>query len=307
MRTDFTRGFAIAVAVIALWISGPALAASARLIVNGDVITDHDIDSRARLMAMIENRLDHRQFLDKARSELIDETLILQAAERNAISIERSIAREEFLRLAGENGFDGGDFEAIIRQEGVDPEELVDRIQANFLWQQFSRVAVRNTSQIREQDVVASLDREAVQNANTTRLYTIVPILFALPETPTQDVITSQIARARETSRLVDGCEDLSAVRRLPDAVVKPQVLRRETDMPRPLVEVLRVTPVGAVTEPVYVGNAVEALVVCDSKDIQSQADLFASTREALLGGGAREKLRSLLYDLRRRAIIEEL
>ncbi len=141
MMTTFRR---LILPLLALGLAGaasvPAQAQNAIATVNGVPITNFDVAQRIRIVQLIEGRrMDQRT----AIQELIDDKVKLLEARRVGYRVTEDGVEVEYNRLAKSGGRDIKTFDAALRQAGVEPANLRDKIRADLAWQVLLRDQAR--------------------------------------------------------------------------------------------------------------------------------------------------------------------
>ena len=110
----------------------------ATAIINSAIITDTDVDQRLALVITAnqgkisdEERTRLRQ---QVLSNLVDETLQIQEAAANKITIEKADIDQTFNRVAGQFKRPGTTFPAYLRQQGSSEASLRRQIEGEIAW-----------------------------------------------------------------------------------------------------------------------------------------------------------------------------
>lgn len=148
--------------IVLLGNTDPALR-KAQAIVNGDVITDTDIDHRlALVLAANGGRIDEaerqRLRLQIVRN-LIDEKLQLQEASENDIRIPESEVQRSFDRIAQNFKRTPAQFEAYLAQNGSSASSLKAQIRAEAAWSRVLRRKVEPLVNVGDDEVQAVVDK----------------------------------------------------------------------------------------------------------------------------------------------------
>ncbi|WP_310474381.1 peptidylprolyl isomerase [Sandarakinorhabdus sp.] len=135
----------------------------AQAIVNGDVITDTDIDQRLGLvLAANGGRVDdaekQRLRLQIIRN-LIDEKLQLQEAAENDIRINEAEVTRSFERIAQNFKRTPVQFEAYLRQNTSSPASLKSQIRAEMAWSRVLRRKVEPLVNVGDDEVQQVIDK----------------------------------------------------------------------------------------------------------------------------------------------------
>ncbi|KPF80309.1 peptidylprolyl isomerase [alpha proteobacterium AAP81b] len=135
----------------------------AQAIVNGDVITDTDIDQRMALVVAanggkISDEERPRLRLQVLRN-LIDEKLQIQEAKSNDITVGDDDVNRAFERVAKNFKRGTGDFEKFLRDSGSSPTSLKQQIRGELAWSRVLRRKVEPFVNVGDEEVQAVMDK----------------------------------------------------------------------------------------------------------------------------------------------------
>lgn len=172
----------------------PALR-KAQAIVNGDVITDTDIDQRMALVVAanggkITDEEKPRLRLQVLRN-LIDEKLEIQEARSNDITIQDEEVTRAFARVAGNFKRTVPAFEQFLRDNGSSPASLKQQIRGELAWNRVLRRKVDPFVSVSDEEVQAVMDKlNAAKGKDEFHVAEI--FLSATPETQPQVLADAQ-------------------------------------------------------------------------------------------------------------------
>jgi peptidyl-prolyl cis-trans isomerase SurA len=161
----------------------------AQAIVNGDVITDTDIDQRVNLViaangGKIEEAERGRLRLQVLRN-LIDEKLQIQEAESNDIRIPDAEVERSYERVAQNFRRSPEAFEKFLRDAGSSPAAIKGQIRGELAWNRVLRRKVEPLVNVGDEEVQAIIDK--LNAAKGKDEYHVGEIfLSATPETQAQ-------------------------------------------------------------------------------------------------------------------------
>ncbi len=142
-----------------------ALAQSAQIaaVVNDDIITSSDVDNRLA-MAMLTAGLppsaeSQARLLPQVVRGLIDEKLQLQEATRNNISVDDAEIAEAKRKIAEGNQIAGGDVDAFLLSNGVNPDTLTAQVRANLAWGKMVARRLRPLVEVGEEEVTQRINQ----------------------------------------------------------------------------------------------------------------------------------------------------
>lgn len=109
-------------------------------VVNGDVISNVDVDDRARLFALSTGQQLTPDVLDRLRpqirSQLVDERLRMQEIQRRHIVIQDKQIAAAIASIEARNNLPTGALRAKLAADGIGLRTLVDRIRTQLGWGQ---------------------------------------------------------------------------------------------------------------------------------------------------------------------------
>lgn len=283
-------GFALAVGSIS-----PTQAASVKVTVNGDPITDIQIAQRLKLF-----QLEGRSGRDAATKELIDETLQLQEAKRLGITVTDAQVDEAILGVARNIKMSADKLREVLNAAGVNIDTLRDRLRAAIAWQGVTGAAIAPKVQISDLE----LDQQAAGMVTETTSYDYVlkEVLFL---TGTGRSASSRTAEANQYRRSFSGCDGaVQLSTSYTDAAVLTLGRRHATQLPEAVAKELAGLNVGDITKPRVVENGVSMLAVCSKASARDLTFVKDQIREEKGQAALTTEVASYLANLRSKANI---
>ena len=112
-------------------------------VVNGDVISNADVENRARLFALSTGLPVTHDVLDRLRQQitrqLVDERLRMQEVLRRRIVIQDKQIAESIHDIESRNGMQPGALRQKLATDGVSQVTLIDQIRTQLGWTQVLR------------------------------------------------------------------------------------------------------------------------------------------------------------------------
>ncbi len=299
------KSAAIFALLATLALAGAAYAATVKIIVNGDPITDYQISQRVLFMERLEQRGNSNAERDRlARDQLITEALQMQEARRLNITVTDAQVDRAYDQVAINVSISTGRLTQLLNAAGVNSDSLKARLRAQIAWQQVVTQVVAPGVQVSELD----LDIAAAAQADEVSYdYILKEILFVIPSGSNVSA-RSRTADANEFRRQFAGCDaavQLSLA--FNDAAVRDLGRRHSTQFPEALADELAGLNVGGITTPRTVENGVQLLAVCSKNEARDLTFIKNQLRadqgnEALQGAADR-----YLEGLKSQAVIETL
>lgn len=253
----------------------------ATAIVNGDVITQTDVDHRLALLAIANGGQIPAEEVDRLRQQilrnLIDETLQIQEAKREKITIKDSDIDRTLQRVAGNVKQTPEQLAAFLETNGSSIKALRRQVEGEIAWQRLQRAKIESSVSVGDDEVKAVLDKLTASKG--TEEYRVGEIfLSATPATEAQAVANAN----KILEQLRSGASFAGYARQYSEAstaaVGGDLGWVRPEQLPQPLAAVLRQMGPGTVSNPIPVPGGVSILAVQDTRKI-----LTPDPRDAIL------------------------
>jgi peptidyl-prolyl cis-trans isomerase SurA len=171
-------------------------------VVNGDVVTRSEVESRRRLLALSAGMAGDAgaQGGDQILRLLIDERLRIQELSRRRIPVTDQDIASSVANIESRNGLPPGGVVQNLRRAGIEPRVLYDQIRAQIGWARLLRGMLGEQANIPEAEVNEFL---AAQRARLGEPEFLVSEIFIPVENPGQEAqvrrfVTDVIQRLRQ-------------------------------------------------------------------------------------------------------------
>ena len=251
----------------------------ATAIVNGDVITQTDVDQRLQLLAIANGGQIPPDQRDELRQQvlrnLIDETLEIQAAKADKIDIKGSDIDRTVTRVAGNVKQTPDQLAKYLEANGSSIRSLRRQIEGEIAWQRLQRAKIEVT--VGDDEVKAVIEK--LNASKGTEEYHVGEIfLSATPDTQAQTIANA----TKILEQLKNGASFAGYARQYSEAstaaVGGDLGWVRPEQLPAPLADTLRQMGPGSVSNPIPVPGGVSILAVQDTRKI-----LTRDPRDAVL------------------------
>jgi peptidyl-prolyl cis-trans isomerase SurA len=283
----------------------PACAQNAVLAVNGEVITNWDIEQRAKFNMLASHKPQPR---NEIIEELIDDKLKAQIAKRYKIDLTEKDVDSQYADMAKRMHQTSDQLTQVLAQSGVDSKTLKAKILADLSWQYIIRGKFQNEFQLDEKTINAQVESQKKSDNKDPDVgydYTLRPILFLVP----RGNAALMEARKKDADALrarFANCESgLPAARAQRDLIVRDTITKNSSDLLPALREILAKTELGHLTPPEATPQGVELFAVCDKKETTTETPEKRAARDKLFGDRFQAASRKYLRELRRAAMIE--
>ena len=253
----------------------------ATAIVNGEVITQTDVQQRVQLLAIANGGQIPAEERDRLAQQvlrnLIDETLQIQAAKDDKIEIKKADIDKTVVRVAKGVKQTPEQLTAYLEQNGSSIKSLRRQIEGEIAWQRLQRDKIEDGVSVGDDEVKAVL---AKMNASKgTEEYHVNEIfLSATPATQSQtlDNANKILAQLRGGASFAGYARQYSEASTA--AVGGDLGWVRPEQLPAPIATALRELPAGAVSNPIAVPGGFSIIAVQDTRKI-----LTPDPRDAIL------------------------
>ena len=253
----------------------------ATAIVNGDVITQTDVDQRLALLAIANGNEIPADQVDALRQQvlrnLIDEMLEIQAAKTEKIEVKKSDIDKTVQRVAAGVKQTPEQMAAYLDTHGSSIASLRKQIEGEVAWQRLQHAKIESGVSVGDDEVKAVLDR--LNASKGTEEYRVGEIF--LSATPYTEEQTLQNA-SKILDQLKNGASFAGYARQYSEAstaaVGGDLGWVRPEQLPAPLAAALREMGPGTISNPIPVAGGVSIIAVQDTRKI-----LTADPRDAIL------------------------
>jgi peptidyl-prolyl cis-trans isomerase SurA len=253
----------------------------ATAIVNGEVITQTDIDQRLALLAIANGQPIPADQVEALRQQvlrnLIDETLEIQAARAEKIEVPKKDIDRTLVRVASNVKQTPEQMAAYLEANGSSIESLRRQIHGEIAWQRLQSNKIESGVSVGDDEVKAVLDR--LNASKGTEEYRVGEIF--LSATP----VTEQQAMANANNileQLKTGASFAGYARQYSEAstaaVGGDLGWVRPEQLPAPLAAAVRDMGPGQISSPIPVPGGVSIIAVQDTRKI-----LTKDPRDAVL------------------------
>jgi peptidyl-prolyl cis-trans isomerase SurA len=282
----------------------PAFAQQVILIVNGEVITDYDIEQRTKFVVLSTHKTPTRA---EVIEDLIDEKLKVQVGKKYKVDIPDKDIDQSYADMAKRMHISAEQLTQALAQGGVAPPTLKARIRSDLTWTVIIRGKFQSSLEVNEKSVLAAMETNTKKDEgeNVGYDYTLRPILFVVPhgnneiaELRRKD---AEVLRARFT-----GCDSgLPYARSFRDVTVRDSITKNSSDLIPALRELLDKTEVGHLTPPETTAQGVELFAICEKKQTKAETPEKRAAHDKIFGEKFLNESKRYLQELRRQAMIE--
>ena len=231
--------------------------------VNGDPITNYDIEQRSKLTFLTTHKAADRQ---QVINELIDEKLKIKEAKKFGVDPTASDIDQSFAAMSGRMRITPEQLTKSLESQGIRPDTLKSRMRAEMVWTSLVRGRFKESLQVGEKDVAAAVQvggGDVKQQAEAFE-YKMQPIVLIVPRGSAPAAIEARQKEAEALRNRVQTCAEANAFfKSMPNAAIRETVTKTSADIPAVLREVLDKTPIGHLTAPEVTKQGIEMVALC--------------------------------------------
>ena len=309
MTTPFFRrlsalilGCATALAVMGL--ESPAHAQVA-VMVNGEPITNYDIEQRSKLTFLSAKKMpDRQQVID----ELIDEKVKIREGKKFGIDPSAADVDQSYASMSSRMRITGEQLTKTLENQGIRPDTLKARLKADMVWSNLVRGRYKESLQVSEKDVAAAVQEKGGDEKPDTQSfeYKMQPIVLIVPRGSASDAVETRKKEAEALRARVQTCAEANGLfKSMQNAAIKEPVVKTSADIPASLREVLDSTPIGHLTPPELTKQGVEMVALCGRDPTTVDTPKKKEIREKMYAEKYEAKSKSYLREVRGAAMIE--
>ncbi|WP_374527976.1 peptidylprolyl isomerase [Novosphingobium sp.] len=255
---------------------------TATVIINGEVITGTDVDQRVALIVAASGGKIEPEELERLRMQvlrnLMDETLQIQEAKAQGMTVEDAEVDETYARIAQQNfGQEPKALDAYLVKIGSSPASLKRQIRGELSWQRLLRRNVQPYVSVSDEEVRDVLKRQQEQKG--TEEYRVGEI-FLSANSENRDAVAQNAMKI--VQQLQQGGSFVGYARQFSEASTAPVGgdlgWVRLAQLPPELSNAIATLQPGQMAGPIEVRGGFSIVVLIDKRQI-----LTADPRDAIL------------------------
>ncbi len=294
--------FAIALALM-LCSTSPLKAQSVAVMVNGEPITNYDIEQRTKLNFLTTHKQPTRQ---EVIEELIDEKVKIKEAKKFGVDPSSSDIEQSYAAMSARMRISPEQLTRSLESQGIRADTLKSRIRADMVWTSLVRGRYKESLQVGEKDVAAAAQEGGEKTEIEAFEYKMQPIVLIVPRGSTPALVEARKKEAEGLRERIQSCDEANSYfKTIPNAAIRDTVTKTTADLPPPIREVLDKTPIGHMTPPEITKQGVEMVVLCGRKTTMIDSPKKKEIREKMYAQKYEAKSKSYLQEVRKAAMIE--
>jgi peptidyl-prolyl cis-trans isomerase SurA len=291
-----------AVAAIAAFMTpagGPAFAQEIVASINGDPITNIDIDERMKMLRVLRKPATR----DAAIESLFSDRLEIREAGKFSVDPRDSDISQEIIKAAQDMKIAPDALVGALQRAGVTPDHFKAHFRADLAFNVLVQ-ALNKGVEASEEKVRAELAKRGGKAAAGTA-YTVRQIIFAIPHSATVAALTERVREAEQLRERFTDCDSgLPLARATNDVTVREALTKTSVEIGEALRQLLDKTPTGHLTAPQRSSEGLEMVAVCAKGTAKDDSAARAAISQKILAAHIAADGERRLKELRARAVI---
>ncbi len=278
----------------------PLKAQTVAAIVNGEAITQFDIDQRIKLAMLTTHKAISRK---EALDELINDKVKIREGKKYGLDMSAADIDGAFTNMATRMRLTPEQLTKMLESAGVRPATLKNRMKADMTWSNLLRGRFQSSFIVAEKDLKGIGDDKAGAESFE---YLVRPIVLLVPRGSGQAAIDSRRKEAESLRGRIQSCDEaLDLFRAMRNAAIRDQLTKTSADLPPNLRAILDKTPVGHLTPPEVTRQGIEMVALCSRKPTTADTPAKREARDKIFAQKYEAKSKSYLQQARKGTMIE--
>jgi peptidyl-prolyl cis-trans isomerase SurA len=277
------------------------------VMVNGEPITNYDIEQRSKLIVLTTHKPPTRQ---QVVDELIDEKVKQKEAKKFGVDPTSSDIDEAYKAMSTRMRITPDQLSKSLESQGIRPDTLKERIKTDMVWTSLVRGRFKESLQVGEKEVAAAVpassgDDKDKQESESFE-YKMQPIVLIIPRGATPAAIELRRKEAETLRARVQTCDEANAYfKSMQNAAIREIVTKTSADIPASIREGLDKTPIGHLTAPEETKQGIEMVALCGRKPTTIDTPQKKEIRDKMFAEKYQAKSNAYLQEVRKAAMIE--
>ena len=270
-------------------------------VVNGDVITQHEINTR-----MSTNHQTRKQALD----DLINNILEIKLAQNNNIQISDSEINSIITNIAKSNNLDITKLAQELKNtQGLTMKQYKEQIHDQVLVNRLEQQMFAKDIQISDQEVAQAMAKPVVMAQKAAiPLYQIADILIEIADNaPKAELATAQNLAIKVLNQVKNSNDIKTTIEKFKNSVQYNDLgMRKLSELPDLFVNYVKKMQVGQTVGPIQAANGFHILKLLQALGLEQKINLTKDqARELVFRNKLKERAQELIKELRESAYIK--
>jgi peptidyl-prolyl cis-trans isomerase SurA len=285
--------------------AAPLHAQTVAVMVNGEPITNYDVEQRTKLIVLTTHKPPTRQ---QVIDELIDEKVKLKEAKKFGVDPTTSDVDEAYKAMSTRMRITPDQLSKSLESQGIRPDTLKERIKTDMVWTSLVRGRFKESLQVGEKEVAAAVPASSGDDKQESESfeYKMQPIVLIVPRGATPAAIELRRKEAETLRARVQTCDEANAYfKSMQNAAIRETVTKTSADIPAVIREGLDKTPIGHLTAPEETKQGIEMVALCGRKPTTIDTPQKKEIRDKMFAEKYQAKSNAYLQEVRKAAMIE--
>jgi peptidyl-prolyl cis-trans isomerase SurA len=291
-------------ALLVIGAGSPLWAQSVAVMVNGEPITNFDIEQRSKLNELSTHKVPTRQ---EVIDELIDEKVKIKEAKKYSVDPSESDIDGAYANMSSRMHVSADQLTQILANKGIRPTTMKSRLRADMVWTSLVRGRFKESLQVGEKEVQSAVDASGGdKDAGDSFEYQMRPIVLIVPRGAAPAIVEERHKEAESYREKIQSCEEANATfKALQNSTIRDTVVKTSADIPPTLRELLNKTPIGHLTPPEMTPQGVQMVALCARKPTTVDTPKKTEIRNKMFADKFEAKSKAYLQEIRKGAMIE--
>jgi peptidyl-prolyl cis-trans isomerase SurA len=293
-----------AILLAAIGCGTPARAQTIVVMVNGEPITNMDIEQRSKLNFMTTHKQPNRQDII---NELIDEKVKIREAKRFGVDPTSGDIDQSYGQMAQRMRLSPDQLTQVLEKQGVRPDTLRSRIKAEMVWGSLVRGRYKESLQVGEKDVAAAVREKGDEKLEVEASeYKMQPVVLIVPRGSPPSAFEQRKKEAEALRERVTSCAEANSYfKSMQNAAIRDIVTKTSADLPESLRDMLEKTQIGRLTPPEQTKQGIEMVALCARNKTTIDTPKKKEIRDKMFVEKYEAKSKWYLQEIRKSAMIE--
>jgi peptidyl-prolyl cis-trans isomerase SurA len=275
------------------------------VMVNGEPITDYDVEQRSKLDFLSTHKQSSRQ---EVLNELIDEKVKIKEGKKYGVEPTSSDIDQSFADMGSRMRLSPEQLAKTLEGQGIRAETLKARIKAEMVWTSLVRGRYKERLLISDKDVAAAVTAAGGDSEQQGQAYEykMQPIVLIVANASDQGAMELRHKEAEALRARIQSCADANAIlKTTASAVIKETVVKTSADIPPVLRKLLDDTPIGHLTPPEATKQGIQMVALCARNPTTIDTPKKREIKEQMYTKKYEATSKAYLDDVRKAAMIE--
>jgi len=292
----------MAAALILTWHAAPLHAQSVAVMVNGEAITNFDIEQRMKLSSLSGQQPNRQAVIE----ELINEKVKIKEGKKFSVDPGGAEVEGAFASMSQRMRLSSDQLVAQLATKGIRPDTLKSRLKADMVWNALVRGRFKQSLQVGEKEVEAAVQSSGGDSNVEAFEYQMRPVVLVVPRGAGAGLAEVRSKEAEGLRARIQSCDEANQTfKSMPNATIRDTVIKTSADLPPSLRELLDKTPIGHLTPPEVTRQGIEMVALCARKPTKVDTPKKREVRDKMFAEKFEAKSKAYLQEVRRGSMIE--